>query len=92
MLRFLAIVVSALFLLAVVGAASGAYVLWRFGRDLPDYRQLADYEPPLMTRVHAGDGTLMVEYARQRRLFVPIEAMPRRVLQAASASRSSFDQ
>jgi len=90
-LRFLAIVVSALFLLAVVGAAGGAYVLWRFGRDLPDYRQLADYEPPLMTRVHAGDGTLMVEYARQRRLFVPIEAMPRRVIRAfLSAEDKTF--
>jgi len=91
LLRAFAIIISAAFLLVVVGAGGSAYVLWRFGRDLPDYRQLADYEPPLMTRVHAGDGTLMVEYARQRRLFVPIEAMPRQVIQAfLSAEDKTF--
>ncbi|MFQ5938541.1 MAG: hypothetical protein ACE5KL_00520 [Alphaproteobacteria bacterium] len=49
--------------LAVVGIAGIVYVLWTFGRDLPDYRQLATYEPPTVTRVHAGDGRLLAEYA-----------------------------
>ena len=54
--------------------------------DLPDYRQLADYEPPTATRIHAGDGRLLAEYARQNRVFVPIEAIPERVKQAFVAA------
>ncbi|MCI5047075.1 MAG: penicillin-binding protein 1A [Aquisalinus sp.] len=50
--------------------------------DLPDYEQLAEYEPPVTTRVHAGDGTLVAEFARERRLFVPIDAIPDTVKQA----------
>ncbi len=86
MLRFLLTVLGLLFLVAVVGAAGSGYVLYRFGRDLPDYRQLADYEPPVMTRVHAGDGRLLAEFAVEKRVFVPIGAMPRRVVQAFLAA------
>ena len=49
---------------------------WHFSKDLPDYSQLQDYEPPVMTRVHAGDGSLVAEYARERRLYIPIQAVP----------------
>ena len=54
--------------------------------DLPDHRQLADYEPPTATRIHAGDGRLLAEYARQNRVFVPSEAIPERVKQAFIAA------
>ena len=47
--------------------------IWYFGRDLPDYQQLADYQPPIVTRVYAGDGRLLAEYATEKRVFVPIE-------------------
>ena len=53
-----------------VGAISG--LLYHFSKDLPDYSQLQDYEPPVMTRVHAADGELLAEYAKQRRLYLPI--------------------
>ncbi|WP_306253909.1 penicillin-binding protein 1A [Parvularcula sp. IMCC14364] len=59
--------------------------------DLPAYEQLAEYEPPVTTRVHAGDGTLVAEFARERRLFVPIDAIPDHVKQAfLSAEDKSF--
>ena len=48
------------------GAAGLAYVIWDVSRDLPDYKQLAQYEPPVMTRIHAADGSLLAEYAEQR--------------------------
>ncbi len=63
--------------LTVVAAAS--YVGWYLGQlsqDLPDYQALAEYAPPVTTRVYAGDGSLVAEFARERRLFVPIEQMP----------------
>ena len=75
------------------GLAAGAvlYAFWQFGRDLPDYQQLADYEPPVMTRIHAGDGRLLAEYATEKRVFVPIRAMPRQVINAVlSAEDKNF--
>ena len=81
--------------LAVFGAGLAAgivlYGFWTFGRDLPDYQQLADYEPAVMTRIHAGDGRLLAEYATEKRVFVPIRAMPRQVINAVlSAEDKNF--
>ena len=91
MLRALATIVGILLILALVGAGAGVYVFLSFGRDLPDFRQLADYEPPVMTRVYAGDGRLLSELAVERRVFVPVKAMPRRVVQAVlSAEDKTF--
>src|SRR6185312_1765891 len=50
------------------------------------YSQLQDYEPPVMTRVHAGDGSLIAEYARERRLYIPIQAVPKLVINAFLAA------
>ena len=61
-------------------------VLYSFGSDLPDIEQLKDYEPPVTTRVHASDGRLLTEFARQRRLFVPISAIPNRIVNAFLAA------
>lgn len=60
-------------------------------KDLPDYEVLAKYEPPVMTRVHASDGSLMSEFARERRLYIPIQAVPNRVKAAfVSAEDKTF--
>ena len=79
-------VVAALVLVAMLGAGGVTYGLWHYGRGLPEYHQLADYRPPVMTRVHAADGRLIAEYARERRLFVPIGAIPRQVIHAFLAA------
>ena len=65
-----------------VALAIGGYYVWMASRDLPDFERLARYEPPVMTRIHAADGTLMAEYARERRIFVPINVVPKVVIQA----------
>jgi penicillin-binding protein 1A len=70
----------------VVGVAAAAGLLWHFSKDLPDYSQLQDYEPPVMTRVHAADGSLLAEYARERRLYIPIQAVPKLVVNAFLAA------
>ena len=80
-------VLCATFLLFAAGAAGGAlYLLHYYGRGLPDYQQLATYEPPTSTRVHAGDGRLLAEYATEYRVFVPVAAMPKRVINAFLAA------
>jgi penicillin-binding protein 1A len=80
-----------LVLLAIAGCGFVGITLWYFGRDLPDYQQLAHYQPPIMTRVHAGDGRLLAEYATERRIFVPIQAIPKPVINAfLSAEDKNF--
>ncbi len=73
-------------LLAIVGCGFIGITLWYFGRDLPDYQQLAHYQPPIMTRVHAGDGRRLAEYATERRIFVPIQAIPKPLINAFLAA------
>jgi len=69
---------------------TATYVFW-VTRDLPSYDALAHYEPPITTRVYAGNGTLIGEYARERRLFVPIQQIPDQVKQAfLSAEDKNF--
>src|SRR6478672_4343196 len=67
-------------LIAAIGVAA-AY-LSVLANDLPDYTVLKDYQPPVTTRVHAADGTLLAEYARERRLFQPIETIPPQLVHA----------
>lgn len=77
-------------LFLVVAAGVGVY-LAGVTKDLPNYEVLASYEPPVATRVHAGNGALMAEYARERRLFLPIQAVPDRVKAAfLSAEDKNF--
>ena len=64
------------------GSAVAGFLLWKASRDLPDYDSLARYEPPVMTRIHAHDGSLMAEYARERRIFVPINTIPKVLINA----------
>ena len=70
------IVVSLLFIFGL------AFLFYRYGQDLPDYKQLVNYEHPVATRVHAANGQLLAEYAKERRAFVPVDAMPNRVVNA----------
>ena len=86
LLRFLGWIFAAGTVLFLVGIAGAAGLLWHFSKDLPDYSQLQDYEPPVMTRVHATDGSLVAEYAKERRLYIPIQAVPKLVLNAFLAA------
>ncbi len=86
MLRFFGFLFAAGTILFVVGVAATAGLLWHYSKDLPDYSQLQDYEPPVMTRVHAADGSLVGEYARERRLYIPIQAVPKLVINAFLAA------
>nr|WP_319387674.1 penicillin-binding protein 1A [uncultured Roseibium sp.] len=77
--------------LALLVAAGVWMYLQHLDEDIPDYTALKNYEPPVMTRVHAADGSLMAEYATERRMFLPIQAMPDRVKQAfISAEDKNF--
>src|SRR5215212_9899449 len=86
LVRFLGFLFAAGTVLFLVGVAAAAGMIWHFSRDLPEYSQLQDYEPPVMTRVHATDGALLGEYSKERRLYLPIQAVPKLVINAFLAA------
>src|ERR1041385_8785139 len=86
LVRFLGFLFAAGTVVFLVGVAAAAGLIWHFSKDLPDYSQLQDYEPPVMTRVHAVDGSPLGEYAKERRLYLPIQAVPKLVINAFLAA------
>ena len=86
LVRFLGFLFAAGTVVFLVGVAAAAGLIWHFSKDLPDYSQLQDYEPPVMTRVHAADGSLLGEYSKERRLYLPIQAVPKLVINAFLAA------
>lgn len=62
---------------------AGIFIWFKaYGFDIPDYKSLATYEPPVTTRLYAGDGQVMMEYAAEKRIFVPEDKIPEMVKQA----------
>ena len=93
LLSFLGFGFAAAVVTFFAASAAAGYMLWQISKDLPDYESLAKYEPPVMTRIHANNGALIADYARERRIFVPINAIPKRVIAAfLSAEDSRFYQ
>ena len=93
MLRFFGFMFAASMIVFVAVAAAAAFILWKVSKDLPDYEVLAKYEPPVMTRIHANDGNMIAEFARERRIYVPFNAIPDRVVEAfISAEDKNFYQ
>jgi penicillin-binding protein 1A len=82
LLNFLGFAFGTFVLLFIAGSAGAGFLIWQASRDLPDYESLSKYEPPVMTRIHAHDGSLISEFARERRIFVPINTVPKRVIGA----------
>ena len=88
---------SALFTLALLLIAAGAIVAMgmfnHYSKDLPDYTYLEDYQPPTLSRIYADDGRMMATIAEEQRMFVPIKAIPKRVIDAfLSAEDQDFYQ
>ena len=55
-------------------------ILWYFGKDLPDFEQLSDYEPPVVSRIFASDGNFLEEYSRENRIFSSFEHFPKNLV------------
>src|SRR6201996_8068168 len=86
LLRFFGFLFAAGTILFLAAVTAIAGLMWHYSKDLPDYAQRQNYEPPVMTRVHAADGSLLAEYANERRLYLPIQAVPKLVTNAFIAA------
>ncbi|MEX1059465.1 MAG: transglycosylase domain-containing protein, partial [Methyloceanibacter sp.] len=92
-LRFLGFMFAAGMIVFIAVAGAAAFVLWKVSSELPDYEVLAKYEPPVMTRIHANDGALIAEFSRERRIYVPITAIPECIIESfISAEDKNFYQ
>lgn len=77
--------------LAAVGLVALTVYVYVISSDLPSVDALKNYAPPVTTRVYASNGTVIGEYARERRIFVPIAFVPKRVIEAfVSAEDKNF--
>lgn len=91
MLRFLANLFTALFVVGLLAVGAVVGVFYHYGKGLPNFQQLANYQPPVLTRFYANDGRVFGEYASQKRLYVPLNAIPSRVKDAfISAEDKNF--
>ena len=65
--------------------------LWYFSVGLPDYKRLSNYQPPISSRVYSEDRKLIAEYALEKRLFIPYEAIPIKIINSfLSAEDKNF--
>ena len=86
MFKTLSSLLSTFFFFAVIAVVLVITTLWEYSEQLPDYHQLAKYEPAVTTRLYAGDGQLLMEYAAEKRIFVPVDKIPDQVKNAFIAA------
>ena len=66
-------------------------VLWAFSNNLPDYRFLKNYKPPVSSKVYSGEGELVSDFSSEKRIFVPYEAIPKKIINSfLSAEDKNF--
>ena len=84
--KILRIIFNCFFWIFVVGVATLAVLILIYGNDLPDYKKLATYAPPVATRLYAADGSLLIEYAEERRVFIDYADLPPQLVNAFIAA------
>jgi len=77
---FLKTIIKLTIVIFTLGLAFTLSTFWYFSSDLPDYKILSNYKPPISSRVHSGEGQLIAEYALQKRLFIPYDSIPKKVI------------
>ena len=82
------IILSSISLLTVIAIFS---ILWTFSNNIPDYKFLKNYKPPVSSKMYSGDGDLVADFSKEKRIFVPYSAIPSNVINAfLSAEDKNF--
>ena len=58
-------------------------VLWTYSNDIPDYKFLKNYKPPVSSKVYSGEGELVADFSQEKRVFVPYNSIPKNVINAS---------
>jgi len=87
-LRNIFILITSFILLSAISIIS---VLWTYSNDLPDYKFLKSYKPPVSSKVYSGNGDLVADFSKEKRVFVPFNSIPKNVINAfLSAEDKNF--
>ena len=66
-------------------------ILWNFSNNIPDYKFLKNYKPPVSSKVYSGNGNLVADFSKEKRIFVPYGAIPKNVINSfLSAEDKNF--
>ena len=66
-------------------------ILWNFSNNIPDYKFLKNYKPPVSSKVYSGDGNLVADFSKEKRIFIPYDSIPKNVINAfLSAEDKNF--
>ena len=91
MFKFFNFSIKFLIIFLIVIILFSLSTFWYFSIGLPDYKKLSNYQPPISSRVYSEDGKLIAEYALQKRLFVPYDSIPQKVINSfLSAEDKNF--
>ncbi len=82
------LVAAGLFLILIC-SAFGFFIFKRYSENLPDYEQLKNYNPMITTRLYASDGSLISEFSKEKRIFVPIDRIPKNLINAFLAAEDA---
>ena len=86
--RYIFILITSFILLSAISIIS---VLWTYSNDLPDYKFLKSYKPPVSSKVYSGNGDLVADFSKEKRVFVPFNSIPKNVINAfLSAEDKNF--
>ena len=90
MLIFLKRIIKLAIVFFTLGLITIFLILWYFSSELPDYKILSNYKPPVSSRVHSGDGQLIAEYALQKRLFIPYDSIPKKIIYSFLSAEDKY--
>ena len=93
MLKFFNFSVKFFIIFIIISLFFAFSTLWYFSIGLPDYKKLSTYQPPISSRVYSNDGKLIAEYAIEKRLFIPFESIPKKVINSflSAEDKNFFD-
>ena len=87
-LRNIFILITSFILLSAILIIS---ILWTYSNDIPDYKFLKNYKPPVSSKVYSGKGELVADFSKEKRVFVPYSSIPKNVINAfLSAEDKNF--
>ncbi len=84
-------IIILIFGIVLISSVTILIVLWTFSNSIPDYRFLKNYKPPVSSKMYSGNGELVADFSKEKRIFVPYEAIPKNVINSfLSAEDKNF--
>ena len=78
--------VFSVFFLIILSIISIVVILWTYSNELPDYKYLKNYKPPVSSKLYSGEGELVIDFATEKRIFIPYNSIPKIVINSLARS------